>query len=404
MALNQYNITFAVIFLAFFDRCALFLYLAPAEILYFILFFLLGIGAHIKFLPKRSILFYCLFVLFALLGVTSIHAINGTNVDIKYLIGQYLLRMFIIIYLLSLVNQNYKFVILSRFVAVFSLLICVFGVLLIVAYGRLDFFRNVIYQGRAELEFLKYTEYFNPNAISRFLLMLYPIGGFYYLRSNRKRLFVVYTILVALVLISAQSRIGLLIFSALSVVMIVRYFKSNSLRYTIIAGLSILVFPTLVERVVLKVEQYELLETTARLEMAIGAISAIQERPFIGYGAGNSALEVHARSNLTEIYSVASKGKSGTNEVVVHSSLLQAMVDLGLPLTLFCYFSLCILLVKSSFKIKSEAVFVLCLSVQVFLLTGLTASNLGSNLGWVMVGLFLANIKNMGRVYYERNS
>ncbi|MDA9052920.1 O-antigen ligase family protein [Planktomarina temperata] len=398
-SLNSDRIICILIFLSFFDRCAEFLYVAPSEAFYVLLFLLTTLGFHLTSIPKYNIFLLWLLIFLCLITVTALQLLYNLPVNFKYFTGQYLFRIGSVSYVIALLYKTNNFVNITRFSAYLCLAICLVGAGLIIIYGRIDFFRNVVYQGRPELAILKLTEAFNPNAISRYLLMMYPLAAYYLLKHVNKTYFLIGTCLIAIVLISAQSRIGLILFILTSVIFVGKFLKGTKLKYFIILGVSVLIIPTLTGRLVQKFDQYQLLETTARLEMYVGALAAIQEKPMLGFGAGNSAEVVHARSNLSQVYSEASNNKSADKLVVVHSSVLQAIVDFGLLTTALIYIPLLYLIFKNLRSNTDDFSFITALSVLMFILSGLTAANLGSNLGWVMVGLFSASLIRQRKKY-----
>lgn len=306
----------------------------------------------------------------------------------------------IIIYLISFLNTEENIGMVKSIIFTNILLVSI-GLILIILSGDLKFLRSGIYF--SEMWYANfgrnYTIVSNPNYYARMLLFCWPFtcAALLYTKTNWLRNILIITIILTFVLIMITlSRAGMITL-LITVLLFIVLNKSGTKLMLVLFSLFVLVnifsSSLIIDRFSSKIEQVESMGTELRiLSMTVGIKTTLERNPLLGLGSG-AAKGILSDNN--SIYLVNKAVRRDNVELAVHNNFLLILMEQGLVgLVLFSSLILLIILeynkkIKYSSKENRIMLNAGLISLIAFLLSGMTAVNLGMKLAWISMGIFV---------------
>jgi len=397
-------ILFPILFI--FTASSNYFFISPEEILILLmgLFLIAKIFASGKavIINSDTFIIFAIFCLVYFFSLLSRESIGASHVKIAIsLFGTKLL----LIYLIYTSIKSFSFFkkVIGCLIAIGLILVIIGGAILLITQD-INYFRSTIYFSQDYFSgFLKHTVFFNPNFYSRTLLFIMPffLLPIINLKSIKYKLACLAGIIgVVLMTIFTFSRMSMIALSILILLIVyklgnkkIKKRKAQFFLTTFFIALILITQSFIIERFENKISQYKNQDTTLRIEMIKVGLKSFYNNPILGTGPG-SAKEMLSQDPGLKKHIYFFKGNR--DEFAMHNNFLLILVETGLVGLLLFLMFLCsywryINKIKQNLKpdqnYLSTVLDAVRLSFIAFILTGLTAVNLGMNIIWFILAL-----------------
>jgi O-antigen ligase len=382
-----------------------------ATIIFFIIIiFTILMNDRICFKGHWSGLFLLILLLVALLSTLHSIYLNSDHSLLIHWFGQYAFRIGLaLLIVLALYNVKNGTGLIINSSAVINIIIIVVVATFTLVKFNLEVFRHVNQLVRLpQLRFLKYTIFGDPNTLSAFITISFPLAFFKFSRFNSKKFLLILTLFNVLAIVSCRSRMHIFIFSlevfVLFLFLQVSFYYKVGLSGLVIVLLGVLLV-VLAPRVKEKLEIYSVTKSSVRVAMIRSAFAAIEERPFLGHGPGKAKEAINRYDFINEFYSTW-QNRPVERYLGLHNMILTIAVDVGVPGALG--FVACMVgvvwcgLRRLKFLLADEEKLLLLavvVGVCAWLLGGLTRAMISNNLGWILFGtlFYCVGVVGFGR-------
>ncbi|WP_415893406.1 O-antigen ligase family protein [Neptuniibacter sp. PT8_73] len=384
--------------LCFFDAMSRVLMLAPFEVLFLLL---LMMPLFVK-VDWNGVVFYTLFLFLFVSLCSFVVSYENTGIyGFKYWFGQYAFRIgvvFVVVWLY--LYRFFQIDDIARSMFWVNLLVSLTGITLMALFSDLQFFRNGVYRLDEGFKgIIDLTAYYNPNVISRYLILTAPLALYY---SYRKSLFMTLLLIASnfAVIYSAGSRMAVLCIFLMFVLFMIFSKLKMSTKGVIFLIFTVFVFASFdrfYERMERKMEQVSEHGSSIRLAMLDATLDAVEKQPVLGYGPGMAKEVVNSDPEFISVYETLFPGNE--HAIALHNTSMLVVLDLGL-IALFVFnflFLLLIYILYRQYRLYGDGMLLACLiSVLGVYLMGFTSVSLGENIGWLIIGFAVCCIKSKG--------